>query len=1001
MNASHALSTVFPSARRPVTIRSALPLVVFLVVFLGGNLFLELRGIMRFSQPVWFVLTLTLPWVWWMHHAGYGGLTGFRATVALVTRLLLLGAFIMLLAEPRAVRKNNHLSVIYAVDLSDSIGEKSMDDAMVFIANTVHAKPEKDEAGLIVFARDAAVELPPRVTFSKQFEKVVTSRLAKDGTNLEKGLSLAAAMLPEDNPGRIVLMTDGVGTEGNLRAILDDLKSRNVPVDVAGVEYKFDNEAWLERLELPRFVKAGETYDAAILLSALKKGSGKLVLRENGQVIHEQPVEFESGKNRFTLPLYLRQPGFYEYNATLEMLPGEDGWQENNSAIGYLYLKGEGKVLLVLDPTGDERDWNSLENALRESKRVVERKVAYEFPRDALSLMPYDCVVFVNVGADQFDAVQLEAVRDAVYNQGIGFLMVGGQNSFGPGGYHRSAIEETLPVAMDVSQKKVLPKGALVIILHTCEFAEGNTWGRRIAKEAIRVLGEQDDVGLLILDWKAGGDNWVFPLTPASKYKELEVLINQCTPGDMPSFESIMNLGLNGGKGGKGLKDSDAAAKHMIIISDGDPAPPTPALLDKYKENHISVSTVSVFPHGGFNVGTLQQIANQTGGNYYSTDDPNKLPAIFIKEAKTLKRSMIQEKLFSPEIYGSSAILKGLDQLPDLKGYVLTSEKPRSRTILKGPEKEQVDPVLSTWRYGLGSAAAFTSDLSPKWGGNWVQWDKYQAFVKQLFTDISRVERESELYLRSFTEGEKAVITVEDQARQESFLELNALVSGPRGRTDTIPLKQVAPRRYQAEFPIWGKGRYQILAAGVGGGRNERVSGGFAVPYSPEYLRFRSNALVLKEIAEKTGGRELTGKETSEDIFPKDRKPREKSKPIFDWFILALAFLVPIDVALRRVQIDWSVVRGWFVRKKATESTATLGTLLNVKHRVESTLAAKREERPMQPTGGTALPKADPTRRPTLSQPVSEQPKTAEPGEESHGTTGKLLAAKKKWKKDQ
>jgi uncharacterized membrane protein len=65
------------------------------------------------------------------------------------------------------------------------------------------------------------------------------------------------------------------------------------------------------------------------------------------------------------------------------------------------------------------------------------------------------------VPADAFDAVQLQALRDAVYQQGTGFLMLGGPNSYGPGGYHRSVVEEALPVTMDVTQKKILPKGAL------------------------------------------------------------------------------------------------------------------------------------------------------------------------------------------------------------------------------------------------------------------------------------------------------------------------------------------------------------------------------------------------------------------------------------------------------------------------------------------------------------------------------------------------------------
>ena len=112
---------------------------------------------------------------------------------------------------------------------------------------------------------------------------------------------------------------------------------------------------------------------------------------------------------------------------------------------------------------------------MKRAKRQVDVCESYEFSADALSLMPYDCIVFVNVPADAFDAAQLVAVRDAVYNQGSGFLMVGGRNSFGPGGFHRTPVEEALPVTMDIHQKKVMPKGALVIILHTCEFAQGNT----------------------------------------------------------------------------------------------------------------------------------------------------------------------------------------------------------------------------------------------------------------------------------------------------------------------------------------------------------------------------------------------------------------------------------------------------------------------------------------------------------------------------------------------
>src|SRR5690606_24188571 len=185
-----------------------------------------------------------------------------------------------------------------------------------------------------------------------------------------------------------------------------------------------------------------------------------------------------------------------------------------------------------------------------------------------------------------------------------------------------------------------------------------------------------------------------------------------------------------------GLQASDAMTKHMIIISDGDPQPPTPALLGQYVASQISVSTVAVFPHGT-NTQVMQQIASATGGRFYFPNDPKTLPQIFIKEAKTLRRSMIQNETFTPEAGFPSPILKGIDAMPALHGYVITTPKPRSTTILEVPDAEEPEPVLATWRHGLGTTAAFTSDLSPNWGKDWVTWDRYRAFVQQLIIDIS------------------------------------------------------------------------------------------------------------------------------------------------------------------------------------------------------------------------------------------------------------------------
>ncbi len=993
MNVKQWLRSVFPPRRGPLGMRDVLPLVIFLVIYAASVIALEQTHTLLFTRRAAFGLMIVSVWVWWMWLTGASGLSRNRGLVALITRLLLIGLFVMVIAEPRSVRTSDTLTVVFAVDSSDSVGDGAVERAMDFVAAAGAGKPDKDNAGVVFFGRNAAVELPPRQSFP--FEKNKNVQITPDATDLERALTLSAAMIPEDPRGRIVLISDGTQTTGSLDSVVDQLASRGIGVDVLPIEYQYDREIWIERVDLPRFVKLGENYKASVLLSSLVADKARLVLRENTRIISEQDIELEAGKTRIDIPIKVGEPGYYEYKATIETDEGSDHLSLNNSVLNYLYVEGQGKVLVVHDPAGDPSDWEPLTQAIQEGERDVQVLEAYGMPRDPLSLMPYDCVIFVNVGQDAFDTVQLQALHDAIYNQGIGFLMVGGPNSFGAGGYHRTVVEEALPVSMDITQKKILPKGALAIILHTCEFPEGNTWGQRITKQAIKVLSAQDEVG--VLAYTGAGEGWVFELTPAGQYDELVKKINGLAVGDMPAFGPTMRQGF------KALQDSDAATKHMIIISDGDPTPPPPQLVNDFIKEEISVSMVAIFPHGGADISKMRAIAAATGGRYYFPDDPNKLPGIFIKEAKTLKRSMVQEKTFTPEVEFPSQVLNGIEALPPLHGYVLATSKPMAETVLVTrdylAEIEETDPVLAIWRYGLATTAAFTSDLSPAWGSDWVNWEQYRAFVKQLLTRVSRVKQDSDLRMWAYMSGGDGVVMVEDFHPDETFLDLKATVAGPRDREQTVDLKQVGPRRYQATFPLWGTGRYQVMAVGAAGERSDRVHGGFIVPYSPEYLRFRSDPIMLEEVRERTGGIVLNGESQAEDVFNR-REPKQSTQPIFDWFLMALACLLPLDVGIRRVQLDWQVIKNWLGLGKRDGSTETMGALLRRKESLETKLDRGRPTKPW-PTSPTA-PTYEAQATTTRTRPVKPAAKPqASQANEPTTTTSRLLELKRRRKDEE
>ena len=49
-----------------------------------------------------------------------------------------------------------------------------------------------------------------------------------------------------------------------------------------------------------------------------------------------------------------------------------------------------------------------------------------------------------------------------------------------------------------------------MLILHTCEFNNGNYWAQRIAQDSIKALTPKDYAGLII--YGNGGNEWFLPL---------------------------------------------------------------------------------------------------------------------------------------------------------------------------------------------------------------------------------------------------------------------------------------------------------------------------------------------------------------------------------------------------------------------------------------------------------------------------------------------------------
>ena len=128
-------------------------------------------------------------------------------------------------------------------------------------------------------------------------------------------------------------------------------------------------------------------------------------------------------------------------------------------------------------------------------------------------------------------------------------------------------VEKALPVDMQIKAIKVQGIGAMALIMHASEIAEGNYWQKVVAKAAISALSSYDYAGLL--HWE-GQEAWLFTLRPiGSGRTSMLRAIDRMTPGDMPDFDPSLQMAM------KGLNAiQDAMSKHIVVISDGDPTPP-------------------------------------------------------------------------------------------------------------------------------------------------------------------------------------------------------------------------------------------------------------------------------------------------------------------------------------------------------------------------------------------------------------------------------------------
>lgn len=934
------------------------------------------------------------------------GLGPVRRWVALGVRLAVLLTFVLLIGGIRWQRTHKDLEVVVLRDISESTGlvrdypqkdktlQAAIDGYLHGISEESH-KPPDDRVGVISFASNATIDEMPGTRLRLDARAI---REPGTGTDAASAIQLALASMNRDAMHRLVLIWDGNATAGDLDAALAAAAAQGVQIDVMPLHYDVKNEILADKIIAPNMRRKDEPFTIDVYLRSTNPTSvqGKLSVLDQGRPLDMDPakpgiqstrlVMIKPGQNVEHVLVPPSSEGVHFLHAVVDapnvaVGNGAAGSAEdaegkagdtllaNNTADAFTCIQGKGRVLYVnnMKDGGGDR----LRQALEQEGINVEEISVDQVPNDLMTFQNYDAVILANVAHGAGGITDDHFLTAYVHEMGGGLVMIGGDESFGAGGWQGSKLEEILPVNMDIPAQREIPKGALVLIMHSCEMPDGNYWGEQCALKAVETLSDRDEIGVISFNnWGGGGGNgsqWDFPLAEKRDGSKVTAAIKNMKLGDMMSFEECMDLALNGGPGGRGLKDSDAKQKHVIIISDGDPSAPSQALYDAYKAAKITVSTVSVYPHGQVVQPQLQQIAQTLKGRAYGpiNGNFNQLPQIFIKEATVVRRTLIFEDNKGIPIKqrpSASELVKGLDlsSLP-VTGLVLTSAKSSPQIEMPLLAGKNNDPLLAHWQTGLGKSVVFTSDASSKWAATWVGSPLYSKFWSQVVRGVARPGVSSDWEVTTRLDGERLKIHVSAVGKDNQALGFQTIrghVIGPDGKAREVRLVQTGPGEYDAEMEASQPGNHVVMlnARAPNGEVSLLPPAGVAMTRSPELRELHSNDAILQQIAERTGGRVLDPFDTTTaDVFRRDEglKVTASPLPVWDIVIPILLGLILVDVATRRIAWDWLAtkrfaaaaaerVRAWTLSRKV-ESGQTLDALKRVRGEV-----AEQKFRPVQ-----------------------------------------------------
>ena len=846
------------------------------------------------DKPIYLIIYLLIPFIWILLNR-----TAVRESSRLpryvfgIFRSLLVIVLGLALSDPKLLSHSDQVNVFFCLDASESIASDQRLKAEKFIEQTASEMQTDDRAGLIVFGKHPSIELSLRTKLDALNIKSIVN---PHSTNIHDALQLAIGRLPQQGKNKIVVFSDG--NENMQRSRDMAYLGRSLGIEIYPVPLATwfgKNEAFVKSLETPLNVALETPFEIRLVVVSSVKNSGELIMVRDDNLIVQHPIELNAGTNVLVFADTLSEPGLHLYKAVVNF--SDDTFFQNNEGLAFTKGTRRSRILHLTDK--DSRS-NYLAAALQVQGLDIDLKHIKNIPGSIHGLIDYSAIILDNVSGRTISFSTMEQFERYVKDTGGGLIMVGGDTSFGAGYYKKTPVEQALPVFMDAPTDIKLSELYLVFVIDksssmTSSYKDKSKleMAKIAAFSSIEMLNPTDSVGIVTFDTEFG---WTVPITSAAERQKIAENLSRVVEGGgtdlYPALKDVQSV----------LQQITSGKKHVIVLSDGETEEADfQSLVRSMSASGISISTVSIGQ--GSNITLMRSIAEWGLGRSYYTDDPNTIPTIFTSETKIISKKTITEKTMQPLVKFSNEILQGLVnvKLPAIYGQVVTYPKPGSEVLIETAQ----GPLLAAWQYGLGRSVAFTSDLSNRWGKDWIKWTHFGKFTSQMVKWAQRKETPKQFLAAIDSRGAKGNLLVDvttDQNRFVNHLELNTNVLLPSGHYQTFAMAQIAPGRYAGTFPAEEIGAYYFSVFSTSGNdAGTARTFGFGIPYSEEFNRTAVNEDLLEDLASTTKGRVMSIDNIPADLFKDESDSKQSQTPIWPYLVMIFLLLLIADVAARKL----------------------------------------------------------------------------------------------------